>query len=96
MPKFFYTEMARHALRYRCKCPKGPKRDKDTWSAADTALNRLSDYDREAMVSIYTSTLTVPDAIQKLCDSGYDHNRLWATVSRIERSVAKAMGWIHS
>ena len=46
MPAAYYTPMSRHALRYRCKYPDGPKRDVDTWNAADAALNALGDRDR--------------------------------------------------
>lgn len=94
MPDRFYTTMSRHVLRYYCKNTDKPSRDKTTWYAAQRVLQRLPEAQRGHVVDIYRDGKPVPAAIRDLASQGVPEQMLWTLVNKVDRMIAKEMGWI--
>lgn len=92
MASFYFTENARHALRYYCKYLSGPARTRRNWYAVHRVFQRLSDAERDTLIQIYKDGEATIVAVLRLSrERGIAPRCLWDLVERVERAVAKEL-----
>ena len=99
-----YAEYVKHAMRFYAKSrinasSEQPRfkteADKKNWNACHTALNTYSDEEREMLVTLYSDTHPIPEAIRQLANKHkVEANHLWNMVNDLEKKVAKRRGLI--
>jgi len=97
----YYTEYVNHMVRFYLTCPDalktaGKKRaDIENWCAVQTILHRLSESDREMVVSVYKTDFFLPKAVAAYCqETGTDEHTVWSLLTKTASQIAKCRGLI--
>lgn len=100
MSKSYYSDYAKHCLRFYVRHP-NPRFhsmcDRRDWESAEGALHALSAEDRDFLMEVYRAKGGKFEDRAKEIAERMDYrpkNRIWKTISRIERDVAKRRGLI--
>lgn len=102
--KPYYSEFARHCLRYYVKtleegkggCPQfRSEAEKENWVACHEALRGYSERDMEIITYLCRPGDTIPDKIYHLSrEMRIPQDTLWNMINTLERNVAKERGLI--
>lgn len=97
MNRPFYSEYARHCLRFYSRNADKPRFntevDKNNWYACHKALERYSDQDKGIIIRVYALYDTIADNVYEVAkEYEIDQNIIWDLLKEIERSVAKKRG----
>lgn len=96
MKKAFYTDYARHCLRFYARAgqPKfKSETDRLNWTACFVVLNRYEDWLKEILLAIYRERDTVPDNVyQASIRYKIPQNKIWKEMEILERRIAKRRG----
>lgn len=96
MNKSYYTDYARHCLRFytRYKNPKFKRKsDENNWNAADKVYQKLSDEDKNTVDFVYGQKDTIADNVFALANErGCEQNAIWNAIAQIEEKVGYERG----
>lgn len=99
MSKTYYSEYARHCLRFYIRHP-NPKfecvTDRKDWFAARDAVESLKDDEQEFINNIYTSYVNeISERVKNAADDmNFTLKKAWGTMCIAEKRVAKNRGLI--
>ena len=99
MNRPFYSEYARHCLRFYSRNTEKPRFntevDKNNWFACHRAIDRYSDRDKDIIIRVYALYDTIADNVYEVAkEYQIDQNIIWDLLKEIERGVARKRGLI--
>ena len=96
--KSFYTEFARHCLRFYARYPEPTfkrKSDEANWKAAETVYDSLSDFDKQIVTGVYGEKDTIEDNVYNLSKKiNVNQSSIWNRMIQIEEKVGRERGLI--
>jgi hypothetical protein len=98
--KTFYSEFARHCIRFYVRHP-NPQFRNDTeklnWCAGENAIGEFSEWEQEVLRAIFLEGDTLADNIYQFSESGgISQDRIWRLVNNLERKIANIRGLIEN
>lgn len=97
MNRAFYSEYARHCMRYYARNTNKPRFntevDEKNWYACHRAIERYSERDRDILIRVYALYDTLADNVYEVATvNQIDQNLIWDLIKDLERRIAKKRG----
>lgn len=94
--KTYYSDYARHCLRFYCRCPRSAFQSeaaKHDWHAGKNALESFSPQNQALLHSLYQNRDTMEDAVYAAAQAaGIEQETIWNLMGEAERRTAKRRG----
>lgn len=97
MNRPFYSDYARHCLRFYSRNTEKPRFntevDEKNWYACNRAMDSFSDRDWGIILRVYSAYDTIADNVYEVAKAfNLDQNIIWDLMKKVERVVAKKRG----
>ena len=95
----YYTEYVNHMIRFYMTCPEtlnmDGKRSADinNWLAVQSVMHRLSDEDKERVLTVYRTDYKLPRAVDAYCEkTGAEAEKVWKLLTKVLSMIARERG----